>query len=47
MSTVVTVFLGVTVFDRVEDLSADFFTDPLRCSYDFRGSEAVDDDKLR
>lgn len=41
-------FLGVVdVLGRTEDFNADFFTEPFKCSKDFRGSEVDDDDKLR
>jgi hypothetical protein len=38
-------FFGVAAFGRVDDFSADFFTD--KFSWDFRGSVVDDDDKLR
>lgn len=47
-SMVVTDFLGVKEFVReFEDFRADFFTEPVKFSRDFRGSVADDDDRLR
>lgn len=45
-SIVVTDFLGVRVFVREDDLSADFFTEPVRFSRDFVG-KTDEEGKLR